>query len=120
MIEHLQDFPENTLAFACHGHVTRNDYLNTLVPAVEKAFANHEKVRLYYEIGDDFKNIDPAAIWTDVTTGLEHWLRWERIAIVTDAAWIWNATAAFGFLMPGELRHFPIAEKNAAKKWISA
>jgi hypothetical protein len=119
MIEHLQGFPENTVAFACHGHVTREDYINSLVPVVDKAFAEHEKVRLYYEIGPDYESIDPGAIWTDFTTGLEHWIRWERIAIVTDVQWIRNTMGAFGFLMPGEVRLFSMSEKDAARKWIA-
>ena len=120
MVEQLQDFPSNTVAFACHGHVTRQDYVKTLVPAVEKAFAEHEKVRLYYEIGHDFANVDMGAAWTDFTTGLEHWLRWERIAIVTDVDWIRNMMWAFGFMMPGEVRLFSMSEKDAAKKWLVA
>ena len=35
--------------------------MHTLVPAVEKAFAEHENVRLYYQIGPDFKTVDPDA-----------------------------------------------------------
>ena len=118
MIEQLQDFPTNTVAFACHGHVTRDDYLKTLVPAVESAFGQHENVRLYYEICPDFETVDMGAVWTDLTTGLEHWMRWERIAIVTDVHWIKNMMGAFGFLMPGEMRLFSVNEKAAAKEWI--
>ncbi|MXN67393.1 STAS/SEC14 domain-containing protein [Stappia sp. GBMRC 2046] len=120
MIEQLQGFPESVAAFACHGHVTRDDYLKTLVPAVEQAFSKHEKVRLYYEIGPDFKNVDAGAVWTDFATGVKHWMRWERIAVVTDVEWIRNTMWAFGFLMPGEIRLFPIAERDAAREWIAA
>jgi hypothetical protein len=119
MIERLKDFPENTVAFSCHGHVTREDYLRTLVPAVEQAFAEHKKVRLYYEIGRDFGTIDVGAMWTDFTTGLEHWTKWERIAIVTDVNWIKNTMSAFGFLMPAEMKLFSMTEKVAAREWIS-
>ena len=35
--------------------------MHTLVPAVEKAFAGHENVRLYYQIGPDFETVDPDA-----------------------------------------------------------
>jgi hypothetical protein len=57
----LERVPANTVAFACHGHVTCGDYMHTLVPAVEKAFAGHENVRLYYQIGPDFETVDPDA-----------------------------------------------------------
>ena len=119
MIEQLNGFPENTVAFVCHGHVTREDYMDTLVPAVERAFAVHEKVRLYYEIGSDFENVDVGAAWTDFASGLQHWMRWERIAIVTNVEWIRNTMWAFGFLMPGEVRLFSMADKSAAKDWVA-
>ena len=69
MIDLLKGFPDNTVAAACRGQVTRRDYDAVLVPAVEKALKTHEKVRLYYEIGADFIGIDPAAAWE----GLQGW-----------------------------------------------
>ena len=43
MIETLKDFPDNIVAFACKGNVTKLDYETVLVPAVEKAFKQHRK-----------------------------------------------------------------------------
>jgi hypothetical protein len=119
MIENLEGFPGNTVAFACHGHVTREDYLNTVVPAVNRAFEENERVRLYYEVGSDLEAIDMAAAWTDFATGVEHWLRWERIAVVTDVAWIGTSIQAFGFLMPGEIKLFSLKDRAVAKEWVS-
>ncbi len=34
MIDTLQIFPENVLAFVCRGQVTKSDYDTVLVPAV--------------------------------------------------------------------------------------
>jgi SpoIIAA-like len=118
VIEELKDFPENVVGFACRGHVTRVDYENVLVPAVEKAFKEREKVRLYYEIRDDFEGIDPSAVWTDFKTGVEHWLSWERIAVVTDVEWIRSTMWAFSFLMPAQMKVFPLSKANEARDWI--
>ncbi len=62
---------------------------------------------------------DPGAMWTDFATGLEHWMHWERIAIVTDVEWIRNTMMAFGFLMPGEMQLFSMADKDKAREWIT-
>ncbi|WP_321505363.1 STAS/SEC14 domain-containing protein [Breoghania sp.] len=120
MIEQLQGFPENTVAFACHGRLTRADYEKVLIPAVDEAFSRHRKLRLYYEIDGDLEHVEAGAMWSDFKTGLEHWLGWERIAVVTDIAWIGNTISAFTFLMPGEVRLFSVAERDEAKKWITA
>lgn len=44
----------------------------------------------------------------------------DTFAIVTDVHWIRNTMRAFGFLMPGEVRLFPMDDKAAAREWISA
>jgi hypothetical protein len=120
MIEPLPDFPDSVIAFACRGHVTREDYEATLIPAVEAALERHDKLRLYYEIGADFSGIDPAAVWEDFKVGVEHWLRWERIAVVTDVEWIGQTMRVFSFLFPGEMRVFPTADAAQARRWIVA
>ncbi len=119
MIEPLSNFPPNVLAFACKGHVTKGDYETVLVPAVEKALQGHEKVRLYYEIGAEFRAIDPAAVWEDIKVGMGHLQRWDRFAIVTDVDWIKHTMSLFSFLLPGETRIFPISEAAKAREWIS-
>jgi hypothetical protein len=120
MIEALRDFPDNIIAVACKGHVTRNDYETVLVPIVEKAIERHDKIRLYYQIGSDFDGIDPGAVWEDFKVGVEHLLRWERIAVVTDVDWIRHTMRAFGFLIPCEMKIFPTSEAAKARDWIIA
>jgi hypothetical protein len=120
MIEHLKDFPSNVVAVACKDQVTKRDYETILVPIVERALKRHDKVRLYYQINADFSGIDPAAMWEDFKVGVEHLLRWERIAVVTDVNWIRHTIRAFGFLMPGVVKIFPLDEAVKAREWIVA
>lgn len=120
MIEALTGFPDNVVAFACRGHVSRKDYDDVLVPVVEKALKSHDKVRLYYEIGADFSGIDPTAVWEDFKVGMEHILRWERVAVVTDVEWIANTMRAFSFLMPAQVKVFASAQAADARDWIVA
>lgn len=61
MIVQLREFPENVVAFAGRGQVTKADYVSTLVPAVETALAGRDRLRLYYELGADFVGIDAEA-----------------------------------------------------------
>ena len=119
MIEKLNGFPENVIAAACKGHVTRQDYETVLVPLVEEKLKAHDKVRLYYEIGPDFDEIDPGAVLEDIKVGMGNLSRWERIAVVTDVDWIRIAMKAFSFLIPAEMRFFPMTDAEKARDWIS-
>jgi hypothetical protein len=118
MIELLKGFPENVVALRCKGRVTKGDYDTVLVPAVEKALKAHEKVRLYYEAGPEFGGIDPAAAWEDFKVGMEHFARWQRVAVVTDVDWIRHTMQIFSFIMPGDMRVFPLTEAEQARDWI--
>jgi len=120
MIEVLKDFPTNVVAFACHGQVTRQDYDNVLIPAVNKALQQNEKVRLYYETAGDFAGIDPGAVLEDAGVGMGHLLRWERFAVVTDVEWIRHTMKLFAFLVPCEMKVFATDEVAQAREWIVA
>ena len=120
MIEQLQDFPENVLAFVCRGHVTRRDYDQDLIPAVNAALERRDKVRLYYETAEDFAGLAPGAIWEDFKTGVEHLRRWERVAVVTDVEWIRQTIRFFSFLLPGAIKIYPLSAAVQARAWIIA
>ncbi|MBI1204074.1 MAG: STAS/SEC14 domain-containing protein [Rhodopseudomonas sp.] len=123
MIERLTGFPDhvlpdNVLAFVCKGRVTKADYEGVLIPAVTKALETYDKLDLYYEIAADFEGFDPGAMWADAKVGLAHLSRWRKIAVVTDVDWIGHAVAMFGFMMPAEVKVFPLAEAAKARAWI--
>ncbi len=120
MIEQLQGFPENVIAFAGRGEVTKDDYLSIAIPAVEKALASHDRLRVFYQLGADFAGIDADAILEDFKLGMQHLARWERIAVVTDVQWIAHAVSLFGFLMPGAMKVFSTKDANQARSWIVA
>lgn len=120
MIKLLDGFPEGTVAVACEGQVTREDYEKILIPRVNGALARHDKVRIYYEIGPSFSGIDAGALWEDTKVGVEHLPRWERMAVVTDVSWIRLAVGAFRFVIPGKLRVFDMAQADQARSWIKA
>jgi hypothetical protein len=120
MIEQLMSFPENVLAFVCNGRVAKADYDAVLVPAVMNALKRNDKVRLYYETSADFAGIEPGAMWEDFKVGMEHIMRWERVAVVTDIEWIKQTMRFFSFLIPGAMKSFPASEAALARAWIIA
>ena len=60
------------------------------------------------------------ALWPDIKTGIEYWGKWKRIALVTDVAWMEHGVDWFGWMTPGEVKHFPTSERAAAIEWAAA
>lgn len=119
MIEPITGLPAHVLGFSAHGTVSAHDYETVLNPAVEAAFARHEKVRLLYHLGPAFSGFEFGAMVDDARLGLSHMKGWERIALVTDIGWIRMAMRAFAPIMPGEFRVFSNDQMNEARRWIS-
>ncbi|MGH9563066.1 MAG: STAS/SEC14 domain-containing protein, partial [Terracidiphilus sp.] len=118
MIERLEGFPDNVVAMAAKGQVTKKDYDQVIAPEVARAFKNHRKVKFYYELGPQFTGLEPGAAWEDLKEGIRHFGGWEKMAVVTDVEWIKRLVSGFGAMMPGEVRVFPNAEQTVARAWI--
>jgi hypothetical protein len=120
MIEMLSDFPDNVVAVACGGRVTKAEYQAKIIPTVKDALARHEKIRIYCEIRDDLDTIEAGALWADLKLGLRHYFRWGRMAIVAPGNKIRRAVTFLGFLIRAEIKMFSISERPAARAWITA
>jgi hypothetical protein len=119
MMRLLDGFPPNVIAVATTGRLTRADYETVLIPRVEAVAATHPRLRCYYELDGAFAGMDPGAAWEDFRVGVGYWSRWERVAVVTDVAWIAHALDTLRFLLPGQARAFATAETDAARAWLT-
>ena len=116
MIELLEDLPRNVVGISVKGRVTREECREILAPAIAKSLRWRDKIRLYYELGSRF----PGSGWDDLDLGFEHATCCERIAIVTDIAWVRLTVKAIRFLIPGEIHVFDTSEAEDARAWITA
>src|ERR1700686_4172938 len=83
---------------------------------MESSLRRHTKPRLYYEIGCRF----PGAGWEDLEIGLDRLPQWERIAVVTDTAWVRQTVNALRFLLASEVRVFTSFEAAEGRAWIAS
>jgi hypothetical protein len=120
MIEIIREgFPGNVVALRAHGTVEHRDYEEVLVPAVESAIATHGKIRFLYHVPGDFTGYTAGAMWDDAKVGLGHLTAFEKVAVVTDVAWMRNAVNLFRFLIPCPVKIFANAEFTEAAAWIN-
>ena len=116
MIELIEDLPRNVVGISVTGRVTKEECREVLAPAIAKSLRWRDTIRLYYELGSRF----PGSGWDDLDLGFEHASACERIAIVTDIAWVRLTVKAIRFLIPGEIRVFSTIEAEDARAWITA
>ena len=117
MITELTDLPDGVIGFEAGGTLAAEDYRDVLLPAIERA-ADSGDLRVLIVV-NELDGVSPGAMWEDLKMGLQHGRDWKRIALVTDVEWMRHMAAWFGWLTPGEMRHFPLAERADALTWLA-
>ena len=117
MLQEIPDLPPGVIGFEVSGRLEADDYRTTLLPALEAAAATGD-VRLVVVI-PAFEGLSAGAMWEDTKMGVEHWGAWKRTALVTDIEWMANALAWFGWMSPGQVKHFALSEREAAIAWAA-
>ncbi|HZT87328.1 MAG TPA: STAS/SEC14 domain-containing protein [Stellaceae bacterium] len=116
MIELIKGLPDNVVGIVAMGRVTSRECSKVVAPATQAVLKRHGKVRLYYEVASRF----PGAGWDALSLGDGDDVPWERIAIVTDVAWVRHCVNVLRFLIPAEIRVFTTVQAAEGKSWISA
>lgn len=117
MIKELDGMPTGVIGFEASGKLRAEDYRDVILPALQKAAASGE-VRFLIVI-PDFGGMSGGAVWQDLKIGVEHLRAWKRIALVTDIEWMVQMTSLFGWMSPGETRHFSLAQRDEALAWVA-
>jgi hypothetical protein len=117
MIKELSDMPSGVIGFEASGKMRAEDYRDVVLPALERAAAAGE-VRFVIVI-PDFDGMSGGALWQDLKVGVEHFRAWKRIALVTDIDWMKHMTSLFGWMTPGEVKIFSLAQQGEAIEWVA-
>lgn len=119
MIEIIPTGKDSVLAIAAHGTVTGEDYEKVIVPLIEERLKVHGKIRFLYLLGEDFTGYTPSAVWDDAKLGFRHLNGFEKVAVVTNEAWVTNAVKFFRFIVPCPVKVFGNDKLAEAKIWVN-
>ena len=119
MMEIIPDMPENVIAVSAKGMVTGDDYDKVLIPAIENRLVTHKRIRVLYQLDQDFSGFTAEAMWDDAKVGIRHLTAFEKIAVVSNMTWIINAVKIFAFVIPCPVKIFPNEQLSKAKAWVS-
>jgi hypothetical protein len=119
MITQIENLPNNVIGLIYGQNITAHDYETVVFPVIKNATKDQKKIRIIFQLNNDFDHMSMKAMVDDAFVGLEYFNKWERIAIVSDNKGINNIIKAMRFLLPGDVMIFPLSEFDSAKEWIS-
>lgn len=105
----------NVLGLRINGTLTGDDYAG-VVPTIERLIGEHDKVRMLVRF-DQLTGVEPEAVWEDFKLG-RHIRDFGRMAIVADREWIRRFAGMMSAVAPMPVRHFPLADEDAAWRWL--
>ncbi|MDO6721859.1 STAS/SEC14 domain-containing protein [Celeribacter halophilus] len=115
-VQHIGD--HGVMEIRMTAPVTDRDYKETLVPAIDKAIAGGDCLRLLAVVEAGFTDFTLGAMLQDTRVGLKHWRGFDRVAVVTDNAALAKSVAAFAVFMPCPVSTFKLRELEEARRWL--
>jgi hypothetical protein len=97
------------------GAITRADY-EAVVTAVDQLLTRHRRID-FVEVVRRIGPIAPEVWWRDIVFHLHHRDFLHRAAVVSDSGWVGPLVRLFAPFYPAELRCFPEAALDAARRW---
>ncbi|ANI40268.1 STAS/SEC14 domain-containing protein [Mycolicibacterium vaccae] len=121
MIEVLEGMPAGVVGFRVSGRLS-GDELRDFGPTME-TMLDGDEIRLVEVVSDDYQGFGPGGLFEDLKMSLGTFVHrhgaFRRIAIVADKEWIAHTLHAVGWMVPGELKLFGIADLEQAKAWAA-
>jgi hypothetical protein len=119
MLIPITGLPPNVIGFEARGEIHADDYKTVLVPAIDGLLAKGDDIRVVL-VFEEWDGLSGGAAWQDMRMGVEHLTHWKKLALVTDLEWMRHLAQLFGWMTPGELEHFTLAERDAAVAWAAS
>lgn len=114
----ITGLPDGVVGFEASGKIEASDYTDVLMPAIGGLIEQGRDVRIVL-VFEHFDGMSAGGAWQDLKVGVEHLTKWKRIALVTDLDWMITVASLFGWMTPGELRRFPLADRDRAVAWAA-
>ena len=120
MIEVLPDMPEGVTGIRVSGRVSGDD-LKAFRPTVDELVNAGGDIRIVEIIDSDYQGFGAGGLVEDLKLGLgtlfSRHSSFKRVAVVSDKEWVVHTIHLVGWLMPGDVAVFGLAELDRAKQW---
>jgi len=119
VIRIMSELPPHVVGFEGLGKVTVRDYEAVIIPEINRAAAESDKMHVLCYLGPEFTGFSVGALFNDAALGVFHMKAYERVALVSDVGWIRASVGLMGLMMSGSIRAFSNAELDVARDWVT-
>ena len=119
MIEIIHGLPAHVAAFNATGKITEDDYIKIINPLVAKIEKEFGRVSYLLVINTSLSNYSIGAWIKDALLGFNYFMKWNKLAIVSEKKGIRDFTDFFGKIIPPKTKGFMMDDILAAKRWVS-
>jgi hypothetical protein len=120
MLDPLEDLPAGVIGYRAVGTIEASDYRDVLTPAFDAAFEEYGRIDWVLIMGDEFDHLSLGGMLEDAKFISMPHEAWGRSAFVTNHEVLSGIATAFGGLVPGEFRVFPLEQQAHAVAWVAA
>ncbi|WP_433505432.1 STAS/SEC14 domain-containing protein [Pseudonocardia halophobica] len=120
MLRQMSHMPVGTIGFEATGKVDDDDFEDVVAPVLRREVARGATLRLLYLFGPGLRDYEGDELKEEIAFAVRHPTAYGRVAVVSDEDWLRPALRLLSLLVPGHLRGFPVAELEAAKRWVAA
>ena len=118
MLQTIENLPDGVIGFEATGEIHASDYRDVLMPAVQEVWSRGGEMPHRARVRTLGRPV-PGRRMGRLKVGMKHITKWKRIALVTDLDWMITVASLFGWMTPGELKRFPVAERDRAIAWAA-
>ena len=119
MIEFLPESQNNVLVAKMLGQLTVEDYEKILIPKLDEAISQYQKVRAIIIVDESFTGWELGALWEDAKYDLKHRHDFEKLAMVGGSYWLKKSAQVGGVVIDSELKTFNADKLDDALAWIN-
>lgn len=118
MIKILPRSQSNVLGVLLSKKITHQDYLVTLIPALDRILEEYKTARLLAEFSEDFSSYAFNAFFEDVRYTFKHSKEFKKFAVVNAPLWLRVTLPLLSALTSCQCRSFERHEREEAWTWI--
>jgi len=120
MLQVINDLPFYVVGLHAVADVTEVEFEQILIQSFDALLKKSRKINFILVLETDIPGFSSGAWCGNIKIGLKYFLKWNKVAVVTDQPGVLDYSDLFKYFIPGKFRRFPLEHFDTALRWVSA